>query len=76
MEWTMFPDRWRKHFVQKLQDEFGLSETEAHSKLEAWSEGLPGLSNPEISPAERLRARPMRSRGRSRPSKPKSTTNG
>lgn len=75
MEWNQFPDRWRIHFVQKLQDEFGLSETEARSKMEAWKAGLPVLSNPGISPAEKPRSGPIRSNGRSGQSKPKSATN-
>jgi hypothetical protein len=81
MSWNQFPANWRKSLVAKLQDRYGLSETEANSKVAAWLDWLPtrSSSTPGAPAAREVQAggslSRARSRVRSRPSKARSAAN-
>jgi hypothetical protein len=68
--WNGVAARWRAHFVNKLQDLYGLPEEEAGTKADAWLGWLKQRTDqkpqtPEI--AAEIRARP----GSRRPNSPR-----
>ena|ERR1700733_14966925 len=65
--WEGIAARWREHFVNKLQDLYGLPEEEAGKKAEAWLGWLKQQPNTKLQtlPAEEI-ADETRSRRRPR----------
>lgn len=70
MSWNQIAGRWRSSLVKKLQEGYGLSETEANRKVESWLDWL--QAQPSTLAAERSEADPARRAPSPAPSKSKS----
>jgi hypothetical protein len=45
---------WRRHFVKKLQERYGLGEAEAHAKADLWLSWLGELPRRRVEPQSGL----------------------
>ena len=52
---------WRRHFVGKLQETYGLSEAEAHLRADLWLRWLKELPAMQLEPEAHANARNKRS---------------
>ena len=70
VSWNQIVKRWRKTFVNKLQDRYGLADVEARKKADKWLQWL--KNQPDVQPqtlaVARIRDRraPSRAFGKSR----------
>ena len=64
VSWNLIAERWRKSFVNKLQDSYGLADIEARKKADQWLQWL--KNQPSVQPrtlaAARIRDRRAPSR--------------
>lgn len=64
VSWNLIAKRWRKNFVNKLQDSYGLADIEARKKADKWLQWLKNqpIEQPRNLAASRIRDRRTPSR--------------